>query len=88
MAYDFYVTKLVKNEHGQNIAHVQTLHTRFYVMYECDSDLTESGLKVFVGLIGVSIMVIDEIMIDLTMSSIDKYLKREIAQAIVRELLK
>lgn len=85
MAKSFYVAKLLKNE--QLVAEVQTDHTRFSVIYEYDSDLQENGLNIWVGLIGISIMVFDELKIDMPLSMIDKYIQREISQAIVRELL-
>ena len=87
MANAFYVAKLLKNEQ-QLVAEVQTDHTRFSVIYEYDSDLRENGLNIWVGLIGVSIMLIDDIVIELPVSKIDKYIRREISRAIVRELLK
>lgn len=87
MTHAFYVAKLLKNEQ-QLVAEVQTDHTRFSVIYEYDSDLRENGLNILVGLVGVSIMVVDDIGIDLVLSSIDKYIQRELSQAIVRELLK
>ena len=88
MTHAFYVAKLLKNEQQQLVAEVQTEHTRFSVIYEYDSDLRENGLNVWVGIIGISIMVVDDIGIDLVLSSIDKYIQRELSQSIVRELLK
>lgn len=88
MAQSFYVAKLLKNEQQQAVAEVQTNHTRFSVIYEYDSDLRENGLNVWVGLICISIMVVDDIKIDLIVSSVDKYIQRELSQAIIRELLK
>lgn len=87
MAHEFYVAKLLKNEQ-QAVAEVQTDHARFSVAYEYDSDLRENGLNIWVGLVGVSIMVVDDIKIDLILSSVDKYIQRELSQSIVRELLK
>lgn len=82
----FYVAKLLKNEQ-QLVAEVQTEHTRFSVIYEFDSDLRENGLNVWVGIIGVSVMVFDDLKIDMPLSTIDKYIQRELSQAIVRELI-
>ena len=88
MIQNFYVAKLLKNEQQQLVAEVQTEHTRFSVIYEFDSDLRENGLNVWVGIIGVSVMVFDDLKIDMPLSTIDKYIQRELSQAIVRELLK
>ena len=52
------------------------------------SDLRENGLNIWVGLVGVSIMVVDDIGIDLVLSSIDKYIQRELSQSIVRGVIK
>lgn len=83
----FYVAKLLKNEQQQLVAEVQTEHTRFSVIYEFDSDLRENGLNVWVGIIGVSVMVFDDLKIDMPLSTIDKYIQRELSQAIVRGLI-
>ena len=88
MIQNFYVAKLLKNEQQQLVAEVQTEHTRFSVIYEFDSDLRENGLNIWVGIIGVSVMVFDDLKIDMPLSTIDKYIQRELSQAIVRELLK
>ena len=88
MTHAFYVAKLLKNEQQQLVAEVQTDHTRFSVIYEYDSDLRENGLNVWVGIIGISIMVFDDLKIDMPLSMTDKYIQRELSQAIVRELLK
>jgi hypothetical protein len=88
MANTFYVAKLLRNEQQQAVAEIQTDHARFSVVYEYESDLRENGLNIWVGLSSVSIMVVDDIRIDLVLSSIDKYIQRELSQSIVRELLK
>jgi hypothetical protein len=75
----FYVAKC---DMAQKQAQVQTEHSRFLVFFDYDLEQTQTALRVFVNVRKTSVIVNEDVWIDVDNSAIDKWVFEQFGLAI------
>jgi hypothetical protein len=75
----FYVAKC---DIEKKLAYVQTEHSRFLVSFDYDIEQTQTSLTVFVNVCKTTIIVCDDVFVDVDNMAIDKWVFEQFSLAI------
>ncbi len=76
---NFYVAKC---DMTQKLAHVQTEHSRFLILFDYDLIQTQTSLSIHVNVLKTSIIVSEDVFIDVDNMAIDKFVVKQFCLAI------